>query len=255
MDKIDLFKHFMPKEFFDKLHHIIPAIWCSMPLPACRRCGIWTNACGIQIFTNVQGKPLSLPEYHQLFEIAAAHDLPVWVHPMRMPDHADYASEDKSEDEIWFTFGWPYETTACMTRLIYSGLFDTLPELKIITHHMGGMIPFFANKISLGFAQLFDGDSGHNPMAAHAGLKHQPLHYFHMLYGDTALNGSAAATACGHDFFTTGHSLFATDAPFDCNGGRDLIQGTLDALDALPVTAEERAAIYSDNTRRLLNLA
>jgi aminocarboxymuconate-semialdehyde decarboxylase len=177
------------------------------------------------------------------------------VHPIRGPNFPDYATEDRSEHEIWFTFGWPYETSACMMRLVYSGLFDRLPGLKIITHHMGGMIPFFANKISLGFAQLFDGDAGHNPLAEQAGLKHQPLHYFHLLYGDTALNGSAAATACGHDFFTTGHSLFATDAPFDCNGGRDLIQGTLAALDALPVTAEERAAIYSDNTRRLLNLA
>jgi len=36
-----------------------------------------------------------------------------------------------------FTFGWPYETTACMTRLIYSGLFDEMPKLKIISHHMG----------------------------------------------------------------------------------------------------------------------
>ena len=51
----------------------------------------------------------------------AAHDLPVWVHPMRGPNFPDYASEQASEDEIWFSFGWPYETTACMTRLIYSG--------------------------------------------------------------------------------------------------------------------------------------
>ena len=43
-----------------------------------------------------------------------------------------------SEAEIWFTFGCPYETSACMTRLIYAGLFDKLPGLKILTHYMGG---------------------------------------------------------------------------------------------------------------------
>ena len=76
----------------------------------------------------------------------AAHDLPVWVHPMRTAQFSDYASEQESQNEIWFSFGWPYETTACMTRLIYSGLFDELPDLKIISHHMGGMIPYFARQ-------------------------------------------------------------------------------------------------------------
>ena len=65
------------------------------------------------------------------------------------PDFSDYATEDHSENEIWFTFGWPYETSACVTRLIFSGLFDKLPNLKIITHHMGGMIPYFADKVGL----------------------------------------------------------------------------------------------------------
>ena len=96
------------------------------------------------------------------------HDLPVWVHPMRAAQFSDYASEQASEDEIWFSFGWPYETTACMTRLIYSGLFDELPALKIVSHHMGGMIPYFAGKIKLGFRQIFFGTPERNPVAEEA---------------------------------------------------------------------------------------
>ena len=105
------------------------------------------GAKGIQVFTNVAGAPLSDATYRPIFARMVAHDLPVWVHPMRGPQFSDYATETASENEIWFTFGWPYETTACMTRLIYSGLFDELPQLKIITHHMGGMIPYFAGRI------------------------------------------------------------------------------------------------------------
>ena len=104
------------------------------------------GARGIQVFSNVAGKPLSAPEFRPVFQRMAAHDLPVWVHPMRGPNFPDYSSEKQSEDEIWFSFGWPYETTACMTRLIYSGLLDELPSLKIITHHMGGMIPYFSDQ-------------------------------------------------------------------------------------------------------------
>ena len=148
----------------------------------------------------------------------AAHDLPVWVHPMRTAQFSDYASEKASENEIWFSFGWPYETTACMTRLIYSGLFDELPTLKIVSHHMGGMIPYFSGKIKLGFRQIFFGAPDRNPAAEEAGLKKQPLDYYKMLYADTAL-GEVAPTRCGHAFFGTEHCLFATDAPFDSEAG------------------------------------
>jgi len=185
----------------------------------------------------------------------AEHDLPVWVHPMRGPQFADYASEQSSQDEIWFSFGWPYETTACMTRLIYSGLLDELPSLKIITHHMGGMIPYFAGKIALGFRQIFYGTSERNPVAEERGLKKPPLDYFKMLYADTALGGVEAATRCGHAFFGTDKCLFATDAPFDPDCGRDLTRGTIRAVEALEVSAPERERLFAGNARRLLKLA
>jgi uncharacterized protein len=183
-----------------------------------------------------------------------AHDLPVWVHPMRGPQFADYASEQASEDEIWFSFGWPYETTACMTRLIYSGLFDELPGLKIISHHMGGMIPYFAGKINLGFRQIFFGTRERNPVAEERGLRRRPMDYYKMLYADTALNGEIAPTRCGHAFFGTPHCLFATDAPFDAEQGRGLIADTIRAVEALEISAAERAQIFAGNARALLKL-
>jgi aminocarboxymuconate-semialdehyde decarboxylase len=212
------------------------------------------NACGIQVYTNVNGKPLSAPEYYGLFETMARLDLPVWIHPVRGPNHPDYPTEDHSEAEVWFTFGWPYETSACVTRLIWAGIYDKLPGLKLITHHMGAMIPYFAEKIALGFTQIFGGDPSRNPSAEKAGLKKLPIEYYRMLYADTALNGNAPATACGHAFFGTGHCLFATDAPFDFNGGRHLIGGAIKAIDALAITPAERAQIYQGNARRLLKL-
>jgi aminocarboxymuconate-semialdehyde decarboxylase len=212
------------------------------------------GACGIQVFTNVAGKPLSGAEFRPIFARMVEHDLPVWVHPMRGPNFPDYAGEQASEAEIWFSFGWPYETTACMTRLIYSGLFDELPDLKIITHHMGGMIPYFAGKIGLGFRQIFFGTSERNPLAEEAGLKHKPMDYYKMLYADTALNGEVEPTRCGHAFFGTSSCLFATDAPFDCEQGRALIRDTIKAVEALPITPGRRDMIFAGNARSLLKL-
>ncbi len=212
------------------------------------------GAKGVQLFTNVNGEPLSAAKFRPLFRRMAAHDLPVWLHPMRGPQFPDYASEQASENEIWFMFGWPYETSACVTRLIYSGLFDELPALKIITHHMGGMIPYFSGKIGLGFRQIFFGTPDRNPVAQDCGLERPPLDYFKMLYADTALNGEAAPTRCGHAFFGAAHCLFATDAPFDAEEGRGLIANTIRAVEALEISDDARAQIFAGNARALLKL-
>jgi aminocarboxymuconate-semialdehyde decarboxylase len=238
-----------------------PAFIASMPMnnvDACvreaERAIRDLGAKGIQVFTNVLGKPLSAPEFRPLFRAMAKHDLPVWIHPIRGPQFADYATEKASEHEIWFTFGWPYETTACVTRLIFSGIYDELPDLKIITHHMGGMVPFYAGKIDLGFDQIFHGKTDENPVARKAGLKKRPAEYYRMLYADTSVNGSAAAARCGHAFFGTSHCLFATDAPFDAEQGRMLIRETINAVNALEIPKTEKERIFSGNARELLRL-
>ena len=238
-----------------------PAFIASMPtnnVDACLeeidRAVNQLGARGIQLFTNVNGKPLSLPEFRPIFRRMAALDLPAWIHPMRGPQMADYPTEKASENEIWFTFGWPYETTACVTRLIFSGLYDELPKLKIITHHYCGMVPFYAGKIQLGFDQIFFGTSEKNPVAEKAGLKRPPMDYYKMIYADTAVNGAVAATKCGHAFFGTEHSVFATDAPFDAEDGRLLLRTTIGAINALEIPKAEKDAILGGNARRLLRL-
>jgi len=211
------------------------------------------DARGIQVFTNVLGKPLTAPEFQPLFEICWKADLPVWIHPIRGPNFPDYLGEKESRDEIWFTFGWPYETSATMTRLVFAGLFDRYPGIKIITHHMGGMIPFFRGKIAVSFEQIFAG-GGADPRRAPAGLKQPAEHYYHLFYGDTALSGSLAATACGLDFFGAANALFATDAPFDVEGGHFMIRETIKVVEQLPIGSQDRTKILADNTRRLLRL-
>ncbi len=212
------------------------------------------GARGVQMFTHVNDRPLSDPRYFQVFEAMAALDLPVWIHPMRLASHPDYATEDRSEAEIWFSFGWPYETAACLTRLIYSGIYDRLPGLKIVSHHMGGVIPYFAGKLELGFSQIFTGTLDRNPAQERYGLERPPKDYYRLLYGDTATNGSLPAMRCGLSFFTTERALFATDAPFDPVGGAYLIGGTIDAVNALDVSESERERIFHGNAERLLKL-
>ena len=210
------------------------------------------GAVGVQVFTNVLGKPLTAPETLPLFDLMASLDRPIWLHPARGADFPDYKGEKKSHYEIWWTFGWPYETSAAMAHMVFEGLFDKHPNLKIITHHMGGMIPYFAGRIELGFRQIFFGAPDRNPGAE--ALKKAPRDYFKMLYADTALNGDVAATRCGHDYFGTSRCLFATDAPFDAEQGKGLIAKTIAAVEALDIGKDDRARIFAGNARELLKL-
>src|SRR6478752_6809668 len=81
------------------------------------------GARGVQTFTNIAGHPLDEPRFRPFFAAMAKHDLPVWLHPARTSAMADYASEPRSRFEMWWCFGWPYETTIAMCRLVFGGIY------------------------------------------------------------------------------------------------------------------------------------
>ena len=159
------------------------------------------GANGLQLYSNVKGKPLDLPEFLPVFEMAARHDKPILLHPIRGADMPDYKSEDRSKYEIWWTFGWPYETSAAMARIVFSGLLDRLPELKIVAHHLGAMVPYFEGRVGPGWDQLGTRTSDEDLGAVLKRLKRRPLDYFKDFYADTAVFGSRAATVCGLEFY------------------------------------------------------
>jgi aminocarboxymuconate-semialdehyde decarboxylase len=211
------------------------------------------GATGVQVFSNVAGRPLDAPEFRPLFARMAERRLPIWLHPAR-PALADYAGEARSKYDLWWAFGWPYDTSLAMGRLVFSGLFDRHPELVVITHHMGAMIPFCAGRVGGGLDQLGSRSDDPEDGGALARLRRRPLEYFQMFYGDTALFGAWHAMESGLAFFGADHILFGTDMPFDPEHGPGFIRDTIAAMDRMRASDAEKAAIYEGNARRLLRL-
>jgi aminocarboxymuconate-semialdehyde decarboxylase len=237
-----------------------PAFVASLPMNAAdaalaeaQRAMVDLGACGVQVFTNVNGVPLTAPQYLPLFDLMAAHDKPLWIHPARGASFADYQSETASQFEIWWTFGWPYETSVAMARIVFAGLFDTHPGLKIITHHMGGMVPYFEGRVGYGWDQLGTRTSDVDYTAVLRTLKRRPIDYFRLFYADTALFGAPAAVTCGLSFFGVERVLFASDTPFEPEPGL-YIRATIDVVDRLAISDDDRARIYSANAAALLKL-
>jgi len=212
------------------------------------------GATGVQIYTNVNGAPLDRPEYEPLFALLAQHDLPIWVHPSREPEVADYQTESRSKYDIWWTFGWPYETSAFMARMVFWGLFDRYPEIKIITHHMGGMVPYFEGRVGWGLDSLGQRSDDPEDREALGRLRRRPYDYFRMFYADTALFGALPATECGLAFFGSERVLFASDFPFDPHGGALFIGETVRVIENMTASLEDKQRIFEGNARRLLRL-
>ena len=211
------------------------------------------GAKGVQLHSNVAGKPLDAPEFRPLFDAIAERGSTIWLHPSRDASFADYATEGRSLYEIWWTLGWPYETSVAMSRLVFSGLFDRLPDIQIITHHMGAMIPYFEGRVGYGWDQLGTRTSGEDYAALLESMPRRPVDYFRSFYADTALFGALAGMRCGLEFFGVDHVLFASDMPFEPSVGlyaRETIRG----IERLGLTGEDKDKIYRGNAERLLQM-
>jgi predicted TIM-barrel fold metal-dependent hydrolase len=199
---------------------------------------------GVQIYSNIDGRPIDSEEMWGLYEAATRVDLPIWIHPQHGPTHPWM-----DRDLVNRLFYWPFETSAAMARLVFGGVLDRYPQLKIVTHHLGGMVPFYGARI----------DSFNSMVAefARTGLTTSSADRdgvaggFARFYADTAVSGSASALRCGLDFFGADHVVFGTDFPFE---GERVPVEILRSVRELDVSARDRGAILGGNARRILGL-
>lgn len=207
------------------------------------RCIRQLGMVGVQICTNIAGRPLHDPEILPFFELMAASNRPIWMHPYFNPAHSSLAyGLPLSIEQV---FGWPFDSTVAMTSLIFGGILDRFPNLVFITHHAGALIPFFEQRIIT-----------HLGPEQRALLKKPLLDYYRMFYVDTAVQGSAGALLASQSFYGTAQMVLGTDTPFPLTtgNGKGYTAETITAVNALPVPPAEKERILGGNLQRLLGL-
>jgi aminocarboxymuconate-semialdehyde decarboxylase len=216
------------------------------------------GARGIQVLTSVNGRPLDHPDFLPIFERAAQHyDVPVWLHPYRAPNVADYATESLSEYEIWVVLGWPHESSVAMARMVFAEMFERLPKLRVITHHCGATVPYLLGRVGPMWDELGErsDNARYRAIRARMAAKSQrPVDYFRKFYADTVVGGSTAALRCGLDFFGPDHVVFATDFPFGPESGLWFLRENMRSVDELELPARERDGIYFGNALKLMRM-
>jgi len=213
------------------------------------------GALGVQIYTHVNGHPLDEERFEPFWAKMAEVDRMIWVHPSRNASWPDYPSEQKSRYEIWWVFGWEYDTATFMARVVFSGILERHPDLKILIHHGGSMVPHFSGRVGPGWDQLgARTPPDRREEVDHYPLSKRPLEYFKMFYADTAMFGAGHAIRCSMDFFGVDRMLFASDTPFDPEKGPGYIRDTIANVEELDLSDQERTQVYEGNVRRILGL-
>ncbi|MFC2060225.1 amidohydrolase family protein [Chloroflexota bacterium] len=201
----------------------------------------------ITLPSNIIGKPIDLPEFEPFWAQANDMGVPVYIHPRNPAGRTDRSYE--AEYDLTHNFGWPFETALILSRLVFSGIMERYPTLKIVNHHLGGgMIPFFWGRIN----------ETYNPDDLEETIGHalpKPLFdYFSRFYYDTAVGGSASAIRCAYDVFGADQLIFATDAPNGPGKGEIRLATYPNVVRSVGLSEEENKKILEGNIRKVLNL-
>ncbi|GAA3637955.1 amidohydrolase family protein [Lactobacillus hamsteri] len=177
---------------------------------------------GAQIFTRHLGKSIADPQFEPIFKKASELGLPLWMHPVfdnRKPDNN-------------LVFSWEYELSQAMLQLVQNDLFEKYPNIKIIIHHAGAMVPFFSGRIN----HILD-------------EKHADD--FKKFYVDTAILGNSAALCLAIKYYGVDHILFGTDAPFAVMpaGATEIIS---DAINSICLSVDNLDKIYQQNYLKIV---
>jgi len=176
---------------------------------------------GIQLYTTLERESFAEPKYRPIFAKMAELDRPIWVHPA-----ANLAGDGHDKG----MFSWPYESSRFMLDVVYAGIFAEFPDLKIIIHHAGGMVPHYRERVRT-IMPKHDED------------------YFKYFYTDTALYGNTPGLMSAFDYYGADHMMFGTDAPLGAPliGNNGNTGCTIMAIEKMDISDEDKEKIFNGN--------
>jgi predicted TIM-barrel fold metal-dependent hydrolase len=194
---------------------------------------------GAMVHGHQQGEFLDAKKYWPIFAKAEELGVPIYLHPtLPHPDavRAYFAGYEELARAPW---GFAIDTSCHFLRLVFSGLFDAHPQLKIILGHLGEGLPFAMHRLN-----------EHSWQAVkRKGLKRTPLEYLRdNLVVTTSGNWFEPAFVCTLLALGADNILFAIDWPYESN------KTGMDFLRKLSISDGDREKIAHGNAERLLGL-
>lgn len=196
------------------------------------------DAKGIMMFSNIDGKPIYDPEFLPIWEAAEALDMPVFLHPAP-PVTKEAMGKVRMPLPL---YGYILDTTMAVTGLIFNGILEKFPALKIIHAHLGGVFPYMVGRINDCF-KTYAKDFGFS-------LEREPSAYYQRNVYIDAISFYLPAMKCALDFVGPDHILIGTDYAHPI-GGPDRIVGFVNQLG---LGQEDNEKVFYKNAARIFHL-
>jgi aminocarboxymuconate-semialdehyde decarboxylase len=191
---------------------------------------------GAMLFSNVNGVALSDDRFLPMYEVANDLGAVLYIHP-------EHPVGVEAMLDYWLMplVGFLMDTTLAAASLTFAGVPARYPRIKWALCHLGGTIPYLAERLDRGFHAFKD---------CRAKIDREPSSYLKHFYYDT-VNFNQGALKLAIDFAGAEHILAGSDYPHKIGS----IPSMLDAIAKLPVTEDQRAGIYGGNAAKLLGLS
>jgi aminocarboxymuconate-semialdehyde decarboxylase len=190
---------------------------------------------GAMLFSNVNGVALSDRRFWPLYEAANDAGAVLYIHPAH-PVNVDMMQE------YWLMplVGFLFDTTLAAASLVFNGVADRFPRIRWALAHLGGAIPYLAERLDRGF---------HAFRECRVHIERPPSTYLRGFYYDT-VNFNQGALQLAIEFAGADHILAGSDYPHQIGS----IPLMLEAVAKLPISDGERKDIYGSNAARLLGI-
>jgi 2,3-dihydroxybenzoate decarboxylase len=203
------------------------------------RCVAQLGFKGAMIHSHQQGEFLDAKKYWPIWERAERLGVPVYLHPALPHPKVVEAYFGGYEELARAPWGFAVDTSCHFLRLVFSGLFDAYPKLKVVLGHLGEMLPFAMHRL--------------NEHSIHAakrrGLKKQPIQYLRdNLVVTTSGNWFEPAFVCTLLALGADNIVFAIDWPYESN------KAGMDFFRKLSLSDADKEKIGHRNAERLLGL-
>jgi len=165
-----------------------------------RRCRESLGFCGVEIGTHIMGKNLDEPEVVEVLEAASELDMAVFVHPWDM-----VGMERMQRYWLPWLVGMPHEVSLAIASLIFGGVLDRLPKLRIAFAHGGGSIASIIGRLDRGYVA--------RPDLTQVNQIKEPHTYLPKIFVDSLVHDSEALQRI-LAIFGEGRVMLGTDYPF-----------------------------------------
>lgn len=190
---------------------------------------------GVMLFSNVNGVALSDETYWPLYEKAEELNVVFYIHPI-------HPVGVEAMQEYWLMplVGFTFDTTLAASKLVFSGIVEQFPKLKWVLAHLGGAIPYLAERLDRGYYAFKE---------CRENISRPPSEYLKEFYYD-AVNFDVNALQFAIDFAGADHIVAGSDYPHQIGSLKKMVE----SIDQLNISEEKKALISSGNALKLLNL-